>query len=178
MKIIICGLPGTGKTNLAKTIFEEYKFNIVSDWDIFQKFNIDIKPFENKKTISENYSKLLLDYINDKNDNVVVDLEYSISPSDFIKYNDYNNTQIIYLGFISLDEKTLFALFRNSDSNKKYTDNELMLQIKFYKDMSILYKEQCDKNGLKFFDINKDRKEIQKEILNYLDIRRKINEWS
>ena len=53
MKILISGLPGTGKTNLAKTIFEEYKFNIVSDWDIFQKFNIDIKPFENKKTIAD-----------------------------------------------------------------------------------------------------------------------------
>ena len=38
MKIIICGLPGTGKTNLAKTIVEEYKFNIVSDWDIIQNY--------------------------------------------------------------------------------------------------------------------------------------------
>jgi len=177
LKLLISGLPGTGKTNLANTICEEYKFDIVSDWDIFQKFNIDIKPFENKKTISENYSKLLLDYINNKN-NIVVDLEYSIIPKDFIKYNNFQNVQIIYLGFVSIDEKTLFKLFRNSDSNNKYTDNELMLRIKFYKEMSALFKEQCDKYGLKFFDINKDREEIQKEILNYLDIRRKISEWS
>lgn len=172
MKILICGLPGTGKTSFAKRVFEEYKFRIISDWDIFDKFNIKINQYENKNIVSENYSKLLLNYINDQNDNIVADLEYSISPNDFIKYNNFQNVQIIYLGFVSIGEKILFNLFRNSDSNNKYTDNELVKQIKFYKDMSILYKEQCDNVGLKFFDINKDRKEIQKEILKYLQVRR------
>ena len=170
MKILICGLPGTGKTALANRIFNEYKFKIISDWNIFNNFDIVINQNENKNTISKKYSKLLIDYINNKTENVVADLEYSISPSDFIKYNNYTDIQIIYLGFISIEEKTLFNLFRSSESNDKYTDNKLKAQIKFYKEMSALYKTQCNKYNLKFFDINKDRKEIRKDIFNYLNI--------
>ena len=101
---------------------------------------------------------LLLDYINNQNDNIIVDLEYSISPSDFVKYNKYSNIQIVYLGFVSVEVKTLFDLFRNSESNCKYADDELKLLIKFYKEMSVEYKQQCDKLDIKFFNINKDRK--------------------
>ena len=38
MKLIICGLPGTGKTSLVHKIFDEYKYRIISDWDIFEKY--------------------------------------------------------------------------------------------------------------------------------------------
>ena len=172
MKLIICGLPGTGKTSLVHKVFDEYKYRIISDWDIFEKYNIVINKNEDKNIVSKKYSKLILDYINNQNDNIIVDLEYSISPSDFVKYNKYSNIQIVYLGFTSVDEKTLFNLFRSSESNNKYTDDELQLQIKFYKEMSVEYKQQCDKLEIKFFDINKDRKIMQQEILDYLDVRR------
>ena len=171
MKIIICGLPGTGKTSLANKICEEHKYRYISDWDIFETYNIVINKSEDKNIISKKYSKLILDYINNQNDNVVVDLEYSISPSDFVKYNNYSDVFIIYLGFASVDEKTLFNLFRSSESNNKYTDDELQLQIKFYKEMSESYKYQCEKLDINFFDINQDRKLMQEEILNFLVIR-------
>lgn len=174
MKIVICGLPGTGKTSLVHKIFDEYKYRIISDWDIFEKYNIVINKNEDKNIVSKKYSKLVLDYINNQNDNVVVDLEYSISPSDFIKYNNYSDVFIIYLGFASVDEKTLFNLFRSSESNNKYTDDELQLQIKFYKEMSVEYKQQCDKLDIKFFDINKDRKIIFESIMNA--IKEKFND--
>ncbi|MBR4002892.1 MAG: AAA family ATPase, partial [Clostridia bacterium] len=35
MKILICGLPGTGKTKLANKIAKEHNFFYISDWDIF-----------------------------------------------------------------------------------------------------------------------------------------------
>lgn len=174
MKIVICGLPGTGKTSLVHKIFDEYKYMIISDWDIFEKYNIVINKNEDKNIVSKKYSKLILDYINNQNDNVVVDLEYSISPSDFVKYNNYSDVFIIYLGFASVDEKTLFNLFRSSESNNKYTDDELQLQIKFYKEMSVEYKQQCDKLDIKFFDINKDRKIIFESIMNA--IKEKFND--
>ena len=172
MKLIIYGLPGTGKTSLVHKVFDEYKYRIISDWNIFEKYNIVINKNEDKNIVSKKYSKLILDYINNQNDNIIVDLEYSISPSDFVKYNKYSNIQIVYLGFTSVGEKTLFNLFRSSESNNKYTDDELQLQIKFYKEMSVEYKQQCDKLDIKFFDINKDRKIMQQEILDYLDVRR------
>ena len=177
MKIVICGLPGTGKTSLVHKIFDEYKYRIISDWDIFEKYNIVINKNEDKNIVSKKYSKLILDYINNQNDNVVVDLEYSISPSDFIKYNNYSDVFIIYLGFASVDEKTLFNLFRSSESNNKYTDDELQLQIKFYKEMSESYKhqcEKCEKLDINFFDINKDRKIIFESIMNA--IKEKFND--
>lgn len=174
MKLIICGLPGTGKTSLVHKIFDEYKYRIISDWDIFEKYNIVINKIEDKNIVSEKYSKLLLDYINNQNDNIIVDLEYSISPSDFVKYNKYSNIQIVYLGFVSVEVKTLFDLFRNSESNCKYADDELKLLIKFYKEMSVEYKQQCDKLDIKFFNINKDRKIMQQKILDYLDVRRYV----
>ena len=174
MKLIICGLPGTGKTSLAHIICDEYKYRTISDWEIFGEYNIVINKSEDKNIVSKKYSKLLLDYINNQNDNIIVDLEYSISPSDFVKYNNYSDVFIIYLGFASVDEKTLFNLFRNSESNNKYTDDELQLQIKFYKEMSVEYKQQCDKLEIKFFDINKDRKIIFESIMNA--IKEKFND--
>ena len=172
MKLIIYGLPGTGKTSLVHKVFDEYKYRIISDWNIFEKYNIVINKNEDKNIVSKKYSKLILDYINNQNDNIIVDLEYSISPSDFVKYNKYSNIQIVYLGFTSVDEKTLFNLFRSSESNNKYTDDELQLQIKFYKEMSKTYKRQCEECNINFFDVDKDRRIIQQNILDFLDIKK------
>ena len=81
-----------------------------------------------------------------------------------------DNVSIVYLGFVSVDEETLFNLFRKSKSNDKYTDKELKEQIKFFKEMSLDYKSQCEQNNLKFFDVNTDRKIIFEEILKYLNL--------
>lgn len=162
MKILICGLPGTGKTTLSKMISENYHYFLISDWDIFYQNRISIKDYEDKNKISEKYSNLLIKSLN--KDNLVADLEYSISPNDFVK-SKLDNVLIVYLGFVSVDEETLFNLFRKSKSNDKYTDKELKEQIKFYKEMSLDYKSQCEQNNLKFFDVNTDRKIIFEEIL-------------
>ena len=34
--VIINGLPGTGKTTLAKMLVNEYSYKYVNDWEIFQ----------------------------------------------------------------------------------------------------------------------------------------------
>lgn len=170
MKLIICGLPGTGKTTIAKNIFEKHKFKIISDWDIFDKYKIKINKFENKNTVSINYSKILFDYVNNSNENYVFDFEYSISPNEFIKYSNQNDIKIVYLGFVNIDEKILFDLFKKSSTNKKYSDVELISKIKFYKDMSILFKKQCDAHNLKFFDVNKNKNELLQDVLAYLNL--------
>lgn len=168
MKILICGLPGTGKTTLTKTIGEQFNIKTISDWDIFYQWEIKIDKFEDKKNVSKKYSKLLMEEIF-KFDNIVVDLEYSISPKDFIDLNCKECT-IVYLGFIKENETDLFNLFRQSSSNLKYTDKELKEKVSFYKQMSYNYKKECEKYDLKFFDVNKDRKTLLIEILSFLKV--------
>lgn len=82
MKILICGLPGTGKTTLSHIIAEEYGFNVKNDFSIFKELNINIENQEVKKCVSKNYSKLLFEYMQKTPDNSVFDFEYSILPSD------------------------------------------------------------------------------------------------
>ena len=169
MKILISGLPGTGKSTIARKISKEHNFRYISDWEVFEKNNITFKEFENKISVSEKYSQLILMNIDTLMDDSVMDLEYSISPKDFVKYNKGVDIKIVYLGFIDVEEKLLFDLFRKSESNNEYSDEELLQKIKFYKEMSVIYKEQCKSCGLEFFDINKDRKEVQVDILNHLN---------
>ena len=164
--IIINGLPGTGKTTLSKTFVSERGYTYINDWKIFKENKIEINEFENKNIISKKYSKLIADYvINNNNNNVVFDLEYSISPNDLVKNKLNEVAQCFYLGFVSLPNKKIFNLFRKSSSNDNKSDDELKQEIEFYKNSSLDYQEQCKKHNLEFIDINKDRKLIFEEIL-------------
>ena len=169
--IIINGLPGTGKTTLAKMLENEYSYKYVNDWEIFQENNIKIKNLEDKNTISERYSKLIANYvIKNKDNKVVFDLEYSISPNDLIKNKLNEVAQCFYLGFTSLSNETIFNLFRKSSSNDNISDDKLKQKIDFYKNSSLNYQEQCKKHNLNFIDICKDRKIIMEEILKMLNV--------
>ena len=98
MKILICGLPGTGKTKLANKIAKEHNFFYISDWDIFNANGIVIEN-QNKNVVSKNYHKLLLSRILNIKGDVVADLEFSVSPNDFAYFNTAEEVKIVYLGF-------------------------------------------------------------------------------
>jgi len=164
--VIINGLPGTGKTTLRKILENKYGYKYVNDWNILKQNNIKLNKLEDKVSISNKYSKLIADNIlSHKEDKIVFDLEYSISPSDFIKYKLNNISQCFYLGFSTLPNETIFNLFRNNSSNSNKSDDELKQEIEFYKNNSIEYQKQCNKHNLEFIDICKDRKLIFEEIL-------------
>lgn len=167
MKILICGLPGTGKTTLSHIIAEKYGFATKNDFSIFKELNINIENQEDKKGVSKKYSKLLFEYMQKTQENVVFDFEYSILPSE-LKHLDLNDFKIIYLGFYSLSEETIFNLFRKSSANEKISDEGLKHKIAYYKNLSKIVKEECEKYGFKFFDVDKDRKIIFNEILNFI----------
>ena len=164
--IIINGLPGTGKTTLSKTLVNEYGYKYINDWEIFKENNIINNDLEDKNSISEKYSKLIADYvIKNKNNKVIFDLEYSISPDDLIKNKLNEIAQCFYFGFISLTNETIFNLFRKSSSNDNKSDDELKKEIEFYKNSSLEYQQQCKKHNLEFIDICKDKKIILDEII-------------
>lgn len=162
-------MPGTGKTTLSHIIAEKYGFVVKNDFSIFNELRINIKNKENKKKVSKDYSKLLFGYMQKTQGNVVYDFEYSILPSDLIHF-DLDNFKIVFLGFYSLPEEIIFNLFRKSSTNGKMTDDELKHKIMLYKSLSKNCKEECEKYGFKFFDINKDRNIIFDEILKYFKL--------
>lgn len=165
--IIICGLPGTGKTTLCKKIEQELNYKYISDWDIFHQNNIKFNELQNKLEISKNYSNIIFDYMkNHKNENLIIDLEYSISPNDFILYEFSKYVKIIYLGFLSASENILFNLFKASSENKNIEEFELKTKIKFYKKMSEAYFKQCENLKIHFIDINKDKNKLIEELFN------------
>lgn len=167
--IIINGLPGTGKTTLAKKLVNAYGYKYVNDWKIFQENDIEIKELEDKNIISFKYSQLIADYIIKNKDNkVVFDLEYSISPNDLIKHGLNGIAQVFYFGFTSLPNGTIFNLFRKSSSNDNVSDDELKQKIDFYKNSSLEYQKQCKEHNLEFIDICKDRKFILNEIIQMI----------
>ena len=164
--IIINGLPGTGKTTLSKILVSEFAYKYVNDWNILKQNNIKVNKLEDKVLISNKYSKLIADNIlSYKEDKVVFDLEYSISPDDLAKLRLNEIAQCFYLGFATLPNETIFNLFRKSSSNDNKSDDELKQEIEFYKNSSIEYQKQCNKHNLEFIDICKDRKLIFEEIL-------------
>ncbi len=169
MILIISGLPGTGKTTLCQKIAAEFGYNYISDWDIFSKNNVVIDPFLDKNQVSQQYSQILIDYINKNQDkNLVLDTEYSISPTDYTNSNISAATKIIYLGFISLSHSTLMSLFQKSVSNSEVSFADLKKRIEFYQLASSDYQSQCLTHSLDFIDIDHDRNQIINSIISHL----------
>jgi hypothetical protein len=107
---------------------------------------------------------------NNKNENLIIDLEYSISPNDFILYEFSKYVKIIYLGFLSASENILFNLFKASSENKNIEESELKTKIKFYKKMSEAYFKQCENLKIHFIDINKDKNKLIEELFNEIKL--------
>lgn len=148
MNIIICGLQGTGKTTLSKQISNLFGFKYINDYTICSN-----KIDEEK----------IIKFIND-NDNFVLDLCYSLKPSNCLKFK---NIIPYYLGFVSIDENFLFKLMKNKGENIS------LKQIKDNITISKKMQEECRLLKIPFYDINKERQFIIDEIL--LDLKNKLN---
>lgn len=167
--IIINGLPGTGKTMIAQHIQKEYGYTYINDWDILKNNGILLDNRDDKYDISKSHATIIKKYIEDNsNKKIVLDLEYSITPSDYIKHGLDKVSTTIYLGFYSIDSETLFDLFCKSSSNNGLSFEELKDKIALYKKYSAEYMEDCKKNDITFIDVCKDRNLIQDEVITML----------
>lgn len=150
MNILICGLQGTGKTTLSKMIAEKFGFNYINDYSIFNMRNMHTK--------SE-----IVNFIN-SNDNYVIDLCYTLTPSDCSKLNCIT----LFLGFSSIEPEILYKLMREKG------ENITLSQIEDNKTKSQQFQKDCKKFNIPFYDINQDRNIILNSIIN--DIKLKLND--
>lgn len=145
MNIIICGLKGTGKTTLCKEIERELNYTYINDYTICDD-------------LLNKYS--LLSFIENR-DNYCIDLHYSLSPK---KLSKLHNCIVYVLGFASAKEDVLYNLF-----NKNSEEETSLKQIKRKIKLSLKFKKQCEKFGVTFVDINRDRNEIINQILDEIN---------
>ena len=153
--ILICGLPGTGKTTLCKKIVENLGFVYVNDWEILKYTNR--QDFgEDRILISKNFSHFIDEYLSqNKAKKLVVDLDYTALPSEFVNFKSKENYQIIYLGFDGISEQQLFEVM-----SKKSQEENLTEKVKYYLQISQFCKSECEKHNFNFFGINTNREQI------------------
>ena len=149
MNILICGLQGTGKTTLSKRISKDFNFKYINDYSIFNLKN-------------ENSKRAIVDFICG-NDNYVIDLCYSLTPSECSKLNCIT----YFLGFSSIEPKVLYKLM------KEKGENITLNQIENNRAQSQQFQEECKKFNISFYDINKDRNMLLDCIVN--EVKLKLN---
>lgn len=106
--ILICGLPGTGKTTLSKLIEKELGFKYVSDWQLD----------DNK----------LLDFVlSGKDEKIVLDIDMRHLDEESIMFFRRLNLEIYFLGYDEKDRQSLLEVF----NSQKKVDELLQLSKKF-----------------------------------------------
>ena len=194
--IIIAGIFRSGKSTFSNMVSRKYGYQhvimdsinegfekIFPELGINTKAKIDdierlkgiskkIAPFINAMLESERY--------NEFEPGMILDV-YELLPEDYIKYVNKNNCKIFYLlaGDLSVDER--FKIFRKYDTKKHYSyfmDDKDLLEfcIRLVNENKI-YKEQCIKHNLEYYETSIDRKNvfnsILKSISNYDKIKNK-----
>ena len=175
--IIIAGCGRCGKTTLclklSKFGFVHYKMDSIKrgiDRNFWDKYQADWKE------VSPHMSKLISRMIYENETDIVKNKEYylidtiHIYPEDLAKY-DLKNTVIVFLGFANTTVDKKLKQIRKYDKDvwtTKVDDEKMRYDTKLSIEYSKEAKEQCEQLGIKYFDVSKNFKKVQKEIYDYL----------
>lgn len=175
--IIIVGCSRCGKTTLslklAKLGFVHYKMDSIKRgidrnfWDSYQG---------EWRMVSPHMAELISRMIRENKTDIVYNKEYYVIdtlylyPSDLAK-QDLKDTIIVFLGHANTTPEEKLKQIRKYDKNvwsNKLDDEEMKYGIQRGIDYSIEVKEECEKYGIKYFDVSKNFKKVQKDVYNYI----------
>jgi hypothetical protein len=156
MKIIlISGERGSGKTTISKNIAKELGFDYYSDFDILKgiEINHNVKDGDNGRVMSINaYKKFFNEH---KNEDIVVDAETTILPSEVKQLQNEYDIDAVFLGFDGIDEEELMKPL--SISYPDLAIDELKNQVRGLLDLGKKIKLLCEEENIKFESINTNR---------------------
>ena len=163
--IIINGLKGTGKTTLCKQIASTYDYTYINDYEILAKQNASLNDMSK---IDKKHSKIICEYLlKHINEKMVVDLEYTISPTECYKHGLEKLATCIYLGYATVDYDILYKMYNENPKNKLNCE-QLKDYVKQIKDKSVSYYKECMKLNIKYIDISENKNSIIDNIVKSL----------
>lgn len=184
--IIILGICRTGKTTFSRMIQKEFSNYQIIEVDTIisalQKTveNVPIGFIHDK--LEENKLSQFLNLLIEKNIKkngkylgFIINAD-SIMPQDLVKYFNIENTIIYYFVNPKLTPNEILKNCRKYDNSEEWTtrwsDEEILNHIEFYKPIEKQIIEDCKKYGFSCIDTSEDREKILNELLE--EVKRKL----
>lgn len=184
-QLIIAGVPRVGKSTLCHELARRGHYeHIESDTlsfafqNTFPETGISHTDLWKLKETSKPFSKFLSSWVNEIQNSgnckkidykVVLDL-YHIVPEDFNTYFSKENCDIYFLGYPNISVEEKLKQIRHFDTVDDWTlntsDEKLRMHIETYIEISKYLQEECQKYGLPFIDVSKNREEVLEKLIN------------
>ena len=169
--ILISGERGTGKTTISKNVAKGLGYNYYTDYDIINRVGIKHgeKKVNNARDISIGlYRKFFSEH---KNENIVVDAETSILPSQVKVLQKEFDIDAVFLGFYGISETSLFEQLKSK--HKDMQDDEIKNWACGLLELGVKVKFLCEEENIKFQPINYNRVSVIEELSQELIIKYK-----
>lgn len=189
--IIIIGCPRSGKTTLANMLMKnDSSYHNISLDSLTMAIKrtmpeTGIKENSKLKIISEKIVPFIANYLHcykcDYPDKKYLIEGLQINPDHLMKESFFNDATVICLGFPNAKIDEIFNNIRKEDEKlsfsytKKMSDNELKERISFYIRYSRFLQSKCNEYKIPFYETDKNREQILKEIFKTLTKNFEIN---
>lgn len=180
--IFILGVGRAGKSTLSRKIKENFPlYNLVHTDSIRAGIitNIEEKyvDYVMDYQTNEYLQHALLSFVDsqakqDFNTYGVILEGAQILPAVLKRYNNLDNTIVVYLGHGNITKQDFFSMVREHDKPREWsykkTDEELKPYIDEFYEKNVFLLEECPKYGFKYFDTSKNREKVLNEAYEYI----------
>lgn len=166
MLYIISGVPRSGKSKLARKLYEDYKIPGVNG-DIlrdqltiaYPQLGLELDMRDRDRTpILWPYFKGLIEEFRKYNGNYIFE-STNFNPDSF-KELDLTGISVCFMGFKDVDTAVKLQEIRDNPSEDEWTDDvpdsTLTEWIESWKRRSLVLESECNTYGLNYFDTSKD----------------------
>lgn len=187
--IIIAGVPRAGKSTISRIIAKRAGYQHISMDSViagiekvFPETNIDtdalIEPKDNLKFISSKIAPFIRAMMEsgeyDECDyGVVIDV-YQLLPQDYKKFVENEKCEIFYFLSSDVTPDERYQILKTFDTPNDYTyyhsDEENRKDCFDFVAVSNFIKEQCILYGLPYYETSRDRENVIKDFISYLDL--------